>query len=415
MLESFFVSRARIRALRETPGGAMLEGFAQDLLQKGYAVISARPHIRAAEHVLHWAHRRSSSTASLNVQTFDNFERHLKRCHCSDFDQYHLSRTRCGARAFGEYLQRAGVVPAGTKERTVREPPLWATFHRWMREQRGTSNATLCTYRIPILELLKSLGEDPHQFEATNLRAFVMKARQRRAPGHTKIYIAALRMFLRFLIAEGKCATGLDAAIPAVANWRFTNLPRYLQPEEVERVIAACDGNSPLELRNRAIVLLLARLGLRAGDIVNLRLSDIDWQESFIRLYGKGRRQIRLPLSQEVGEAVIDYLQAGRSAIDTDALFVHCRAPFGALTDSGAISYIVREAIRRAGVKPRSRGAAHLLRHSLATSMLRQGASLQEISVVLRHRSLYATQIYAKVDANVLRQIAQRWPESQSC
>jgi site-specific recombinase XerD len=188
-----------------------------------------------------------------------------------------------------------------------------------------------------------------------------------------------------------------------------------VQPEEVERIINSCDLNSPVGRRNRAILLLLARLGLRAGDIVKLRLGDIAWQEAGIYVSGKGRRQVRLPLTQEVGNAIVDYLQDGRPKTDTDVLFIRSIAPFRAFKSHSAISVIVARAMGRAGVTYRSCGAAHILRHSAATSMLRQGASLQDIAAILRHRSIETTEIYAKVDVTTLRQIAQPWPEVQTC
>jgi site-specific recombinase XerD len=160
---------------------------------------------------------------------------------------------------------------------------------------------------------------------------------------------------------------------------------------------------------------LLARLGLRAGDIVHMRLQDIDWKGAWLRVAGKGRRQTRLPLSQEVGQAIVTYLQHGRPAASTDALFLRSRAPFRGFHSHATVSVIVASAMRRAGIKRPSRGAAHLLRHSIASSMLRHGASLQEISTLLRHRSIETTEIYAKVDVRGLQQIAQPWPEVRSC
>ncbi|MCK0505394.1 tyrosine-type recombinase/integrase, partial [Aromatoleum anaerobium] len=167
--------------------------------------------------------------------------------------------------------------------------------------------------------------------------------------------------------------------------------------------------------RDRAILLLLAHLGLRAGDIVQLRLEDIDWKGAWLSVTGKNRRETRLPLTQEVGQALVDYLQEGRPRTDSDALFVRARAPFRAFANHCAVSVIVERALHRSGVKCPSRGAAHVLRHSAATSMLRHGASLQDIATVLRHRSIDTTQIYAKVDVTTLGQIAQPWPGAQPC
>ncbi len=223
--------------------------------------------------------------------------------------------------------------------------------------------------------------------------------------------VTALRVFIRFLITAGLCPVGLDAAIPTLAHWHLSTLPRYLQAEEVERVVAACRADTAVGIRDRAIVLLLARLALRAGDIVHLRLGDIDWKQGWIRVCGKGRHETRLPMLQEVGEAIIAYVTGSRPPVDTDTLFVRSRAPLWGFASHAAISVIVAKAMHRAGVACPVRGAAHVLRHSAATAMLRQGASLQDIAVILRYRSIETTSIYAKVDVLALRGIAQPWPE----
>jgi site-specific recombinase XerD len=160
---------------------------------------------------------------------------------------------------------------------------------------------------------------------------------------------------------------------------------------------------------------LLARLGLRAGDIVQCRLDDIDWKGGWIHVCGKSRRPTRLPLTQEVGQAIVSYLQEARPRTTTETLFVTCRAPFRPFSSHCLVSVIVDKAIRRAGVNRPVRGAAHLLRHSVASNLLRQGSSMQDIAALLRHRSVETTQIYAKVDVTALRQIAQPWPQVRSC
>lgn len=318
------------------------------------------------------------------------------------------------ARLFLTYLRDVGVVTASVSGQTTQEPVLLTRFHQWMRQQRGTCDATLYHYNLSIRDLLKRVGDDPRGFDAQKLRQFILERSQRCGWSAAKTCTQAVRMFLRFLIAEGKCPAGLDASIPTLAHWRLSSLPRYLQSEDVERVIASCDCAMPVGRRDRAIVLLLARLALRAGDIVLLNLNDIDWEQAWIHVSGKGRRQTRLPLTQEVGDAIAAYLQDGRPPARIDRLFIRSCAPFRALS-SCAVSAIVTRAMRRAGVKCPSRGAAHVLRHSVATSMLRQGASLQEIAVILRHRSIQTTEIYAKVDVTALRAIAQAWPEVELC
>jgi site-specific recombinase XerD len=201
-----------------------------------------------------------------------------------------------------------------------------------------------------------------------------------------------------------------------MAHWRLSSLPRYLQPGDVERVIESCDRTTSVGCRDRAMLLLLARMGLRAGDVARLRLDDVDWENAWIQVSGKSRRQTQLPLTQEVGDALIAYLKNGRPhSIISDALFVRHRAPFHPFRTHGAVSTVVTRAMHRAGVACPSRGAAHLFRHSAATSMLRHGTSLQDIGVILRHRFVQTTAIDAKVDVTTLQTIAQPWPEVTPC
>jgi integrase/recombinase XerD len=407
---SEFKSHARIQALRDGPTGSLLESFARALSETGYSTSTACRHLRAAEHFIDWTHQHGMPMRRWNAQSVAGFDRHLRRCRHPHYGHRMRLNVIHGARLFLTYLRDTRVITLPSVEPPVQEPALLSAFCQWMRQQRGTGDVTLRTYSIYIRELLRRFGEKPSRFDARRLRAFVLAKSRSCGWGAVKNCAKALRMFLRFLTAEGQCAVGLDAAIPTMAHWRLASLPRYLPPENVERLIASCGRASAVGQRDRAILLLLARLGLRAGDIVHLRLSDISWKEASIQLCGKGRRPTRLPLTQEVGQAIVAYLKKGRPQTNANTLFIHCRPPYRAF-GSSAVSCIVNRAFRRAGVVRPSRGAAHLLRHSLATSLLRQGASLEDIAAILRHRSIETTQIYAKVDIPSLRQIAQPWPE----
>jgi site-specific recombinase XerD len=283
-----------------------------------------------------------------------------------------------------------------------------------MVQHRGVTDSTLDLYDYVIADLLETVGGDPSRFDARGLRTFVLDRVECHAKSSAKNVTSAMRMFLRYLIAEGKCQAGLDSAIPSVAHWRLSALPRYLSASDVERLVAACDVSTRVGCRDRAIILLLARLGLRGGDIVRLQLTDIDWQEASLRVLGKGRREVRLPLTQEVGDAILAYLEQGRQPVSTEHLFIRSRAPSRPLSASHSVSNIVARALHRAGVVSPFRGA-HVLRHSAATEMLRQGVSLQGIGAVLRHRSIETTAHYAKVDVALLRLVAQPWPEVTSC
>lgn len=416
MFEQFFDRSSRIRSLRDGPGGTLLEGFTKELYQRGYAEITTRRHIRAAEHLLCCAVQKGKTIPSLTEKFIEHFDDHLDHCNCPGYGHSNRLQLLSGARLFLKHLRDAGVITAPIIDSAdQQDPALLTEFYEWMRQHRGTSDPTLYNYSLSVRELLKRFGEDPARFSAENLRQFVLEKSRQSGWAATKTRTTALRMFIRFLITEGRCSEGLDGAIPVLAHWRLSSLPRYVRAEEVERIINSCDLSSSVGRRNRAILLLLARLGLRAGDVVSLRLSDIDWEGAWICVSGKGHYQDRLPLTQEVGDGIADYLQDGRPQTDTDAVFVRARAPFRAFASHCAVSAVVAQAMRRAGVTCPGRGAAHVLRHSVATSMLRQGVSLQDIAAILRHRSIETTEIYAKVDTTVLRQIAQPWPEVQIC
>jgi site-specific recombinase XerD len=221
-----------------------------------------------------------------------------------------------------------------------------------------------------------------------------------------KLLATALRSLFRFLFREELTAADLTPAVLSVANWRHSSVPRHLATSQVERVIAAVSS----EPRDHAIVLLLARLGLRALEIVMLQLSDIDWRAAEITVPGKGAVRDRLPLPADVGQALATYLRDARPRSTCRRVFLSVRAPYQALGDSSVVSTVVARALRRAGIDdPPSRGA-HLLRHSLATTLLNVGASMSEVGEVLRHRSPTTTEIYAKVDLTGLRTLAQSWP-----
>jgi integrase/recombinase XerD len=416
MLTDLFESASRIQALRDGPGGPLLGLFAGELLRSGYASLTVHRHLRAAEHFAHWADRTGTSLTGPIGPALERFDRHLQRPRrCPHFGHAFRLQILHGTRLFLRHLQDVRVIETAVIEITIPTPPLITGFCQWMRQQRGTCTSTLSNYEVHLREFLTRVGGEPSTWDARSVRQFVMEGGRTLGWASAKKRTTALRMFLRFLIAEGRCASGLEGAVPVLAHWRLSSLPRYLSDDDVERVIASCDVTSAVGKRDHAILLLLARLGLRAGDVVQMRLRDIEWKEAWIRVSGKGHREARLPLSREVGGALITYLTRGRPQTDSDVVFVSCRAPFRALSSHCAVSVIVDRAFARAGVTRPSRGAAHLLRHSIATSMLRHGASLHDVAALLRHRSIATTEIYAKVDVTALRRIAQPWPEVQTC
>lgn len=285
-------------------------------------------------------------------------------------------------------------------------------FYHWLVCHRGASERTVSRYGAVAVEVLDALGDNPAKYDAKRVRTFLLKRSRRRGVGGTRAILSAVRMFLRYLAAEKECAPGLDAAVPAIAGWRLATLPHSLSMEQVANLLAVCDSSSVMGLRDRAVILLLSRLGLRASDVSALRLADIDWCDGSVLVRGKTRREARLPLPQEVGDAILAYLDR-RPRTGNAYVFLSSVVPLRPLPAKG-LSQIVTRAMHRAGVTASSYGA-HILRHTAATEMLRRGASLYEIGSVLRHQSVDMSAHYAKIDMKLLKQVVQPWPEVLPC
>jgi len=415
MLTTYFHDLGTLQLIQRTPAAPYLNGFVAALIGSGYKRQTIQCYVRAAAHMSHWQQRRARPLNALDAASTGDFKHHLRSCHCEGFERADERDVR-GARVFVRHLQETGATPAMHQaDMAAAMPPLFLAFCDWMRQHRGTQDTTLQTYRRTIVDALLTLGSNPRRFDATGLRAFVLDRASRHGRCQAKVVITALRVFVRYLITSGECQAGLDAAIPTIAGWRLSSLPRYLPAADVERVLAACDSSTGTGARDLAILLLLSRLGLRAGDIYALRLMDLDWAQSTVQVLGKARRKVQLPLPQDVGDAILHYLAMGRPAVQSDHLFLRMSTPVGPFAkNSTAVSNIVKRAIHRAGVCAPSHGA-HLLRHSAATALLAGGASLESIAVLLRHRSLDTTAHYAKVDVKQLRKLAQPWPEVSPC
>jgi integrase len=280
-----------------------------------------------------------------------------------------------------------------------------------MREQRGIKDSTLDTYQATLVDLLEALGADPAAYTAAAIRGFVLERAKPHGRGRAQGIAVATPAYLRYLVAIGQCPVGREHAVPSFASWQLATTPRFLGEDALNRLLVACGGEE--RLRDRAVILLLARLGLRASEVANLTFEQIDWVTGRITLAGKVRREERLPLTQEIGDAILAYIERARPRIATTRVFLTDTAPVRPLGRI-AVKCIVRRALDRAGIESTHRGA-HLLRHSAATAMLRGGASLAGVGAVLRHRSPSVTALYAKVDIGLLSEIAQPWGGRLPC
>ena len=401
---------------RGSAAGAYLAAFAQSLAEAGYVPSAVQRRVTAAAHLGYWADAERIELAALDEQALLAFGKHLRACRC-------IKRRRRRGRAdpldarlatlFVAHLRSLGIVPAAPPPEAIVVSPVLAAYRAWMLRHRGVTSSTIDVYQRVLVEVLATIGDDAARYTAPMLRKFILDRRDR-GHGWIKTVATPMRSFLRYLAAEGRCVPGLDGAVPSAAQWRLSALPHALAPEAVGRLLATCDPAARCGLRDRAVLLLLARLGLRAGDVAQLRFDDVDWSEGTLRLRGKARRESLLPLPQDVGEALLAYVECGRPAHADARIFLTAIAPSRPIAAS-AISSIVGTSLRHAGITDAPSRGSHLMRHSAATAMLRGGASLDAIAGVLRHKSLQTTQVYAKVDLALLATVVQPWPGVVSC
>lgn len=380
-------------------------GFDAELARAGYAPFSRAQHLRLAAHLSCWLEARGLDSHALTEALTGQYLRSRRGAGYAT----HLS-----AKALAplmHHLRALGAAPAPcAPERSGPEEALLARYRRYLSGERGLTPETASIYVDAVRPFL---AERPEALALERLRAaevvaFCVERLPRLSKSRAKQTTTALRSLLGFLHAEGLIAEPLVAAVPAVASWRLQGLPKGLEPDQLARLLGSCEHATTVGRRDHAVLTVLARLGLRAGEVAALRLSDIDWRAGELRVRGKGRRTDRLPLPADVGEAIARYLRDGRPpGIEEQAVFVRALAPHRGLSASG-VSGVVARAARRVGL---GRVGAHRLRHTAATALLRAGAALPEVGQLLRHRRAETTAIYAKADREALRTIARRWPE----
>jgi site-specific recombinase XerD len=313
------------------------------------------------------------------------------------------------------YLRGLGVVqtPSPEEPATPAEA-LLERYRRYLIQERGLAASTIAAYSHVARLFLFSRSPDGElgleHLSAAEVTDFALAECRSRKIGSAKYIVCGLRALLRFLYAEGHTESALAAAVPSVAGWRLAGLPKALNRRDVSALLASCDRRTTAGRRDFAMLTLLARLGLRAGEVANLALVDLEWRAGEVVIRGKGHREERLPLPTDVGEALVGWLRRGRSRCESPKLFTRVRAPHRGLTNS-AVSGVVRAAAARAGL---SGVSAHRLRHTAATEMLRAGAGLREVGQVLRHASTLTTSLYAKVDRQTLRALSQPWPGGEA-
>lgn len=383
-------------------------GFGRWLLARGFSPLSANIRLRQLGHLSRWLEREGLAASELTAERAERFSVERRA------SGHVILVSRASVRLPLSYLREVGVAPVPTP--AVMDGPLeqlLAAYGRYLRRERGLAPSTIVEYeRVARLFLEQREGPAGLSLElldAADVSGFLARECPVRSVAGARKLVASLRPLLRYLHVAGLISTPLVWAVPGVADQRDRSLPRGLEPRVVARMLAGCDRRRTVGRRDYAMLLLMVRLGLRSGEVAALRLDDVDWRDGEILVRGKGGRHDRLPLPVDVGQALVAYLRR-RPRSECRALFLKVIAPAGALRP-GAVRRMVRDACERAGVPP---VGAHRLRHTAATGMLREGASLPEIAQVLRHRQLRTTAIYAKVDRERLQTLVQPWPGGES-
>ncbi len=389
----------------EGPLGCYAPGFGALLVERGYRPRSVVVQLRLMAHLSRWLEERVWEPSGLTREAVVEFLGARRECYVD----------LTGARALDPllgYLRGLGVVPELRPAADSSVERLLASYREYLVCERGLMVSSVDGHervaRLFLAARADPLEESLGELQVGEVTGFVVAQCRsgRLGTGAGKNLVGGLRSLLRFLHVAGWVRAGLEQSVPSVAGWRLSSLPRALEPGRVAMLLSSCDTSTPLGRRDFAIVTLLSRLGLRACEVARLSLDDIDWRAGELTVRGKGSTIERLPLTHDVGDALVSYLRDGRPTSLSREVFLLARAPVRALSPA-AVTAVVRYACDRAGVE---RVGAHRLRHTVATELLRAGTPLAQIAPILRHASVSTTAIYAKVDRERLRALARPWP-----
>lgn len=380
--------------------------YLTQLKEQGYAAGSFYEQIYILKACDRWLKRTGRSVRDLDESVAQKF---LRRVITGGYGKNAGVST---LRRLLAMLRRIGVTPEAKAARPSLSEQLTRAYERFLLDERNLVPQTVVHRRLTASRFLsEKFGRGPlnlSKLRAPDVTMFVWRHARDHGPFHARHLTTGMRVFLRYLYYKGLTDTDLSLAVPTVPRWSLSDLPKHLPAGQVRQVLRHCDRNTALGRRDYAILILLARLGLRAGEVARLNLEDIDWENGVVTVCGKGK-WAQLPMPADVTRATARYLRRDRPRCESRRIFIRGYAPIGGFSGGGAIADVVKRALDRAGVESARKGA-HLLRHSLATDMLRKGASLDEIGEVLRHRSPDTTAIYAKVALDALRKLALPWP-----
>jgi integrase/recombinase XerD len=399
-----------LQCVLEGPLATHISSFTKSLEDQGFSQESSHVQTRLVADFSRWLKQTHAVLPAITEQHISRYLRYRAR------HRRRRSSDTCVLKRLLDFLRRQGAIEELPIVAVEVKPyqQLLDKYTVYLQQERVLSAESIDIY-VPFAKVfLRACFRDRKQIQlgslrAANVIAYVQGQVKCLHLARAKMMVTALRSFLRYLLYCGAVTRDLAAAVPTVANWSMASIPRAISVEHAQAALASCNRHSATGSRDYAILLLLARLGLRAGEIAALKLEDIDWHSGSLNVHGKGGRGCPMPLPADVGAAIADYLQKGRPHNASRAVFLRSVAPMGEFQGQDAIGSIVARALARTGFETPHKGA-HQFRHRLACDLLRQGASLAEIGELLRHRRPETTAIYAKVDLAALRTLGLPWP-----
>ncbi|MDX2105830.1 MAG: site-specific integrase [Candidatus Melainabacteria bacterium] len=406
-MERFFKKPHMVAGLRCGPLASFLDEIAQELQDDGYATSTARFQLIVASDFSGWLERESIQTQCISRQHSTAYMRDRDERGCVKREEAEAAINR-----LFEFLARRQIISEGGPAPMNEIEQVVDLFGTYLLEQRGLASRTVVGYRMFALRFLRAISTSDQFVPSCLCAANIFKFVQEHIPGSSgtkgRDTLNAVRSFLRFARYQEYINTNLASIVPRVASWNLASIPKALPADQIERVLDCCDRSTKNGKRDYAILILLARLGLRVGEVASLCFDDIEWESGTLTVRGKTGPRV-LPLPADVGEALSQYICDARPQVKTRAIFIRLRAPVRAMKSQESFCAVVRRAMERARIRSPKKGA-HQFRHGLATELLRKGASIPEIGELLGHQQQRSTMIYAKVDLKSLRKLAMKWP-----
>jgi site-specific recombinase XerD len=409
MIAEEYLGRSRLsRRLKNGSHGQLIERYAARLVELGLARYGTWRSLNLVNGLLSWIAASRSALTDIDECMVDRYLRHRARKHSI------VRGDRAALKRLLSVLRDAGTIAQPALSVITPRDQISAEFGEYLQRERGLTPATvvrrLPTIRQFLCEVCPAGKDDLPKINQSDVVRYVERHARDGSAESGKVMCSSLRAFLRYLHHEGLNPLPLAGCVPSIRRWKLANLPTYLSAEQVQKVLDSCNRESATGRRDYAILMMLAKIGLRGNEVATLMLDDIDWRSGEMRVCAKGRQRVVMPIPPDVGAAVVAYLRDARPKSSCRRLFLRTLAPHVGFASSYAITAIAKTALKRAAIRGFARKGAHLFRHSLATELLKAGATLSEIGQLLRHKSHDTTRIYAKVDINALRTLSLPWP-----